>query len=163
MRQMPKTALVLIYISALLGGWFSETIRANEDDLHTSSLDKAVTVDAGVTDESKQLRARLVAWLVERTEHEITEIEEKLVLNRSLESKVCPGDLVFSYVQPNKRLILADCKNHWRRFIKQPTSLTPTKSEPVQLKAKSTKLQTCLLYTSPSPRDGLLSRMPSSA
>ena len=25
------------------------------------------------------------------------------------------------------------------------------------------KLYTCLLYTSPSPRDGLLSRMPSSA
>ena len=25
------------------------------------------------------------------------------------------------------------------------------------------KLMTCLLYTSPSPRDGLLSRMPSSA
>ena len=25
------------------------------------------------------------------------------------------------------------------------------------------KLQSCLLYTSPSPRDGLLSRMPSSA
>ena len=27
----------------------------------------------------------------------------------------------------------------------------------------SEQLQTCLLYTSPSPRDGLLSRMPSSA
>ena len=27
----------------------------------------------------------------------------------------------------------------------------------------SEKLQDCLLYTSPSPRDGLLSRMPSSA
>ena len=26
-----------------------------------------------------------------------------------------------------------------------------------------TQLKTCLLYTSPSPRDGLLSRMPSSA
>ena len=26
-----------------------------------------------------------------------------------------------------------------------------------------TKVSTCLLYTSPSPRDGLLSRMPSSA
>ena len=26
-----------------------------------------------------------------------------------------------------------------------------------------TALETCLLYTSPSPRDGLLSRMPSSA
>ena len=28
---------------------------------------------------------------------------------------------------------------------------------------KSTKIGNCLLYTSPSPRDGLLSRMPSSA
>ena len=28
---------------------------------------------------------------------------------------------------------------------------------------KSTILHSCLLYTSPSPRDGLLSRMPSSA
>ena len=28
---------------------------------------------------------------------------------------------------------------------------------------KNTKPNTCLLYTSPSPRDGLLSRMPSSA
>ena len=28
---------------------------------------------------------------------------------------------------------------------------------------KSTLLRCCLLYTSPSPRDGLLSRMPSSA
>ena len=145
MRQMPKIVLLLIYMSALLGIFFSETIRANEDDLYTTSLDKADTVDAGVTNESTQLRSRLVAWLVERTEHEITEIEEKLVLNRSLESKVCPGDLVFSYVRPNERLILANCKSHWRRFIKQPTSLRSTKSEPVQVKAKSTKLQTVLL------------------
>ena len=29
--------------------------------------------------------------------------------------------------------------------------------------AKNGKYQVCLLYTSPSPRDGLLSRMPSSA
>ena len=29
--------------------------------------------------------------------------------------------------------------------------------------ARATALRTCLLYTSPSPRDGLLSRMPSSA
>ena len=30
-------------------------------------------------------------------------------------------------------------------------------------KEKRSILRTCLLYTSPSPRDGLLSRMPSSA
>ena len=29
--------------------------------------------------------------------------------------------------------------------------------------AKTLMIKTCLLYTSPSPRDGLLSRMPSSA
>ena len=28
---------------------------------------------------------------------------------------------------------------------------------------RTSKFKTCLLYTSPSPRDGLLSRMPSSA
>ena len=32
-----------------------------------------------------------------------------------------------------------------------------------RLDLRSTELQICLLYTSPSPRDGLLSRMPSSA
>ena len=32
-----------------------------------------------------------------------------------------------------------------------------------RLLRSSTRLRSCLLYTSPSPRDGLLSRMPSSA
>ena len=32
-----------------------------------------------------------------------------------------------------------------------------------EVNAKRLKYYTCLLYTSPSPRDGLLSRMPSSA
>ena len=31
------------------------------------------------------------------------------------------------------------------------------------LKSENRSLRSCLLYTSPSPRDGLLSRMPSSA
>ena len=32
-----------------------------------------------------------------------------------------------------------------------------------EMRAGLTTFMTCLLYTSPSPRDGLLSRMPSSA
>ena len=32
-----------------------------------------------------------------------------------------------------------------------------------QLEEENAQLKSCLLYTSPSPRDGLLSRMPSSA
>ena len=40
-----------------------------------------------------------------------------------------------------------------QRGLPRPTALFPA----------TTPLHTCLLYTSPSPRDGLLSRMPSSA
>ena len=36
-------------------------------------------------------------------------------------------------------------------------------SSPTQDRFGTTQVETCLLYTSPSPRDGLLSRMPSSA
>ena len=36
-------------------------------------------------------------------------------------------------------------------------------SQMTDLQANLDELKTCLLYTSPSPRDGLLSRMPSSA
>ena len=35
--------------------------------------------------------------------------------------------------------------------------------EQAEAKAKKAGYDSCLLYTSPSPRDGLLSRMPSSA
>ena len=38
---------------------------------------------------------------------------------------------------------------------------TPTSTEPAGMEHALSRL--CLLYTSPSPRDGLLSRMPSSA
>ena len=51
--------------------------------------------------------------------------------------------------------------NKWLEKVKKAygklfkKALTPKK--------QTTKRKTCLLYTSPSPRDGLLSRMPSSA
>ena len=51
-----------------------------------------------------------------------------------------------------------------------PTGLMPTEAMPSGLslngilpKLANQSTQACLLYTSPSPRDGLLSRMPSSA
>ena len=37
------------------------------------------------------------------------------------------------------------------------------KQDDLEEKARESKKRICLLYTSPSPRDGLLSRMPSSA
>ena len=51
-------------------------------------------------------------------------------------------------------------------IIQSDLGVDPTKFTPIGLMAMDTFLlwvHTCLLYTSPSPRDGLLSRMPSSA
>ena len=44
-------------------------------------------------------------------------------------------------------------------FIREPPDAAPSEKPP----EKPARRSICLLYTSPSPRDGLLSRMPSSA
>ena len=56
------------------------------------------------------------------------------------------------------------------RLIHHQTDLSPGRliagshiSDKMVANKSKTKANTCLLYTSPSPRDGLLSRMPSSA
>ena len=51
---------------------------------------------------------------------------------------------------------LLSMQSHW--MINQPTYQAVQDTIPLIAKYKA-----CLLYTSPSPRDGLLSRMPSSA
>ena len=48
-----------------------------------------------------------------------------------------------------------------KNFIHNPTQSKDNQNNVLNLLAE--KLNFCLLYTSPSPRDGLLSRMPSSA
>ena len=49
-------------------------------------------------------------------------------------------------------------------YIADDLSIAPKSSiELIQGGSKMVMQSTCLLYTSPSPRDGLLSRMPSSA
>ena len=45
--------------------------------------------------------------------------------------------------------------------FRQPAFKTPRHQDTIR--KRSQDLRPCLLYTSPSPRDGLLSRMPSSA
>ena len=49
------------------------------------------------------------------------------------------------------------------KFIIKAVEFKSYTGLPEGLSIKSTQVLTCLLYTSPSPRDGLLSRMPSSA
>ena len=49
------------------------------------------------------------------------------------------------------------------RVVKELISRIRTKTSGAGILKSLTPAQHCLLYTSPSPRDGLLSRMPSSA
>ena len=70
-----------------------------------------------------ELKESLVAWLADVASKDESFIEEKLRLNRNLETKRCVSEIVFSYVRPNKSLILARCETEWRRFIRQPTWL----------------------------------------
>ena len=67
----------------------------------------------------------------------------------------------------NKTISLSDLKGKNVVLYFYPKDSTPgctTEGQDFRdLKAQFTKANTCLLYTSPSPRDGLLSRMPSSA
>ena len=47
--------------------------------------------------------------------------------------------------------------------VNMPRGVTPTANAAYDLHMLIFYITVCLLYTSPSPRDGLLSRMPSSA
>ena len=53
--------------------------------------------------------------------------------------------------------------NQWIDHTWQAVSIIPGVPDMDQSGAELINLNCCLLYTSPSPRDGLLSRMPSSA
>ena len=62
-----------------------------------------------------------------------------------------------SWEDENKENIDPRTRKATATSLAKPKALSPTKTDNV------VKPTTCLLYTSPSPRDGLLSRMPSSA
>ena len=67
-------------------------------------------------------------------------------------AEVCPGC----------RLVMKQEGDVWSKVSCYSVESKGSPTEGVQEK-KEDKRSGCLLYTSPSPRDGLLSRMPSSA
>ena len=80
-------------------------------------------------------------------------------------------DYTAIYIPESSFLALYESTNlqAWMGYLKDETPLSAlsipgTHNSPTHHKAlPSVRCQACLLYTSPSPRDGLLSRMPSSA
>ena len=64
------------------------------------------------------------------------------------------GDLRYD-AERSISLVEADVENSGIEGVRSTVSITREAARAISI--------TCLLYTSPSPRDGLLSRMPSSA
>ena len=66
---------------------------------------------------------------------------------------------------PNVASIIEHAKNIYpeQEVVSRMVSGEIHKTNYKEVCIRSRKLASCLLYTSPSPRDGLLSRMPSSA
>ena len=63
--------------------------------------------------------------------------------------------------QPRERMLITDCGGYLN--VLQSTFTLGLSLSSEQTSKSYSHAANCLLYTSPSPRDGLLSRMPSSA
>ena len=118
-----------ILFVAYLSIFIVDLVAANSHERSVDSTDrldyKRVDSDASDNNRIFGFREGLVEWLSSQVNNDVAEIEANLKLNRSLEKKTCPSTIVFSYVESNKSLVLAECEAKWRRFVKQPTSLSP--------------------------------------
>ena len=95
------------------------------------------------------------------------EIENKMELNPNYENIVV-GKVLEVYKHPNAdkvRITKTDVGNNIYEIVCGAWNFDVGAVVPVALPNSEIKdnFKICLLYTSPSPRDGLLSRMPSSA
>ena len=84
-------------------------------------------------------------------------------LNGYFDSKVLSRQHAEVWADRQGRVFIRDVKSSNGTFVNgMRLSQENKESEPRELREQDV-LELCLLYTSPSPRDGLLSRMPSSA
>ena len=83
-----------------------------------------------------------------------------IIKNNAKQMKGCYTRYVNNYDAAEQHLIQLKSKDKEKhRYLE----VCKTHPEANGLDVRSLLIQPCLLYTSPSPRDGLLSRMPSSA
>ena len=68
-------------------------------------------------------------------------------------------------VKPNpfQAEFLQDLFRDMKDLVEDPEEISEEEIENIYFDEEVEEIEPCLLYTSPSPRDGLLSRMPSSA
>ena len=105
----------------------------------------------------------------EMTETAITAIETMYRKNIKISvaelTKLTGLSRGFFYNNPNVKQVMMELKEKQQGMIlRNPKSDAIAKAQEARIKSLEQKLSdSCLLYTPPSPRDGLLSRMPSSA
>ena len=128
-------------------------------------MSQAATVRALIAQQARTQPQELYALTTETTDRiDYAGLEQQCqrVATLLLAQGTQPGDTV-SLVMPNGlntlRLLLGALYGGW--CVNPVNLLSSTEQMRYVLEHSDCKL--CLLYTSPSPRDGLLSRMPSSA
>ena len=88
----------------------------------------------------------------------IRQLKGRTQITMKLEDGSKPSVLTEIPWQPDKTTEILNAIVEVRSFVKAGESLQEANQKRLKALGKD-----CLLYTSPSPRDGLLSRMPSSA
>ena len=142
-KKVSAGTCISIFIVGLVTSNSHQSLAATVDPKdHTK-----VISDTGEGHQVFELRAGLISWLALHTTNEITEIEENLKLNRSLERKKCHSSIGFSYVESNKSLILAECQDQWRRFVKQPAWLSVQPTEVIKTDQEVSDLVAVLVLT----------------
>ena len=87
-------------------------------------------------------------------------IELREWINNNLRIKLTRVDVPFTYIMKDTESFKSYQTIY--KVLEEVFKIKNKKCVPKEIKGDG-EIQTCLLYTSPSPRDGLLSRMPSSA
>ena len=99
-------------------------------------------------------------------DEEVTQVIEDVIGGaegiKNIDSKSENGKSTIN-VEFDTDIDLDDAANDIRERVARVVDNLPSESNPPQILKQAAGFTTCLLYTSPSPRDGLLSRMPSSA
>ena len=126
-------------------------------------ISRRTSVTSASTDNVKQTIFQNIA-LAEVVQ--VSDLSAEAVIVQKI-SSVARGDQVQTYIDKDKLIRMI---SQTRKELDTQKRLKP-KQRVIRLEPKVGKVSTdysqwsnrCLLYTSPSPRDGLLSRMPSSA
>ena len=137
---------------------FLDEMHAKEDSLFKIGISRVDAVASGLV--KKGLRA--IAYLAAEenrglVDYEKTALAEGVRIHREVERLLKQQGINL------KPLMLVQVDSHTKTSVERAKEELKALGIPEAAIAVHTADEPCLLYTSPSPRDGLLSRMPSSA